>query len=211
VIVRAVAPPVVLAAAGAAALAIDLQVARFFWEGGCPRVVCAVAELAEFFGHGTGVGLVVLAGCLLAPRRRWGLPRVLTAALGAGFTANAIKLAVPRWRPRHWKFDSDCVWDTFAQVPSLWETSGPVQSFPSAHAAAAAALAVALGWLFPRGRWLFVGLAACVCVNRVQASAHFPSDVLAGAAVGTLFAGWCLHAGGVAAAFRRLEQRLGAP
>ncbi|MFM7292258.1 MAG: phosphatase PAP2 family protein, partial [Planctomycetia bacterium] len=45
-------------------------------------------------------------------------------------------------------------------------------------------LAAALTWKYPRGTWLFVALAAAAAAQRVASSAHYPSDVLFGAAVG---------------------------
>ena len=55
--------------------------------------------------------------------------------------------------------------------------------FPSAHAATAVGLAIALGVLYPRGRWLFIAFAFLAGLQRIEAQAHFASDVLAGAAV----------------------------
>ncbi len=54
------------------------------------------------------------------------------------------------------------------------------QSFPSAHASGAFALAAALCWFYPRARALFYGLALQVAVQRVLRNAHFCSDVIAG-------------------------------
>src|SRR5204863_2662722 len=59
--------------------------------------------------------------------------------------------------------------------------------FPSGHAAVAFALAtIAWLWFSPRLRWLFLGLAVAVAVARVYVGAHFPLDVVGGAALGTL-------------------------
>ena len=63
-----------------------------------------------------------------------------------------------------------------------------LQSFPSAHTATAAGLAMGLAWLFPRGRWMFSALAALVACQRVVVGAHFPSDTMVGAAVGCVVA-----------------------
>ena len=49
---------------------------------------------------------------------------------------------------------------------------------------AAAGLAAALGVLYPRGRWLFACFALLAMLQRIDAQAHFCSDVLAGAAIG---------------------------
>jgi membrane-associated phospholipid phosphatase len=58
-------------------------------------------------------------------------------------------------------------------------------SFPSAHATSSVAAATALGRLAPGSRPLFATLAAAVCVGRPYLGMHYPSDVLAGVALGT--------------------------
>lgn len=66
--------------------------------------------------------------------------------------------------------------------------SGYFQSFPSGDAAAAAAVAAVLYCFYPRLGWLWAFLAAIVCVFRVLRLAHWPSDALAGSAIGLLAA-----------------------
>lgn len=59
-------------------------------------------------------------------------------------------------------------------------------SFPSAHAASFFALAVVVyGYNKKWGSWFFV-LAIIMALGRVAAGVHYPSDILAGALVGTL-------------------------
>jgi membrane-associated phospholipid phosphatase len=62
------------------------------------------------------------------------------------------------------------------------------QSFPSGHTTTAFALAYAVGFLWPKAFWPVLALAVAVGVSRVVVGAHFPTDVLAGVAVGTLLA-----------------------
>jgi len=57
-------------------------------------------------------------------------------------------------------------------------------SFPSSHAIAAAALAVAVLLLSGRVWWLAAGLAILVGVDRVVVGEHYPHDVLAGFLLG---------------------------
>ena len=59
-------------------------------------------------------------------------------------------------------------------------------SFPSAHATSSAAAATALGRVQPRARPYLFALAAAICVGRPYLGMHYPSDVIAGVALGTL-------------------------
>ncbi|MBM9504671.1 phosphatase PAP2 family protein [Streptomyces sp. KK5PA1] len=69
--------------------------------------------------------------------------------------------------------------------------------FPSSHAASSAAAAVAFGALAPRVP--VAPLAAAVCLSRLVAGVHYPSDVAAGALLGAgaarLGRGWALGRG----------------
>jgi membrane-associated phospholipid phosphatase len=103
------------------------------------------------------------------PRRgAWLRGTALTA--GAHVAGSAVKRVVRRPRPAH--------------VEPLVGTVGR-HSFPSAHATSAAAAAVAFGALGARA---VPPLAVAVCVSRLVAGVHYPSDVAAGAALGALTA-----------------------
>jgi membrane-associated phospholipid phosphatase len=146
-------------------------------------------------GFGASVGLIILTAAILDGRCwRVGL-RLAASSLGAGLVADGIKLLVARQRPGFVPLDSAGALDTFSTwLPLLHRESLPSaygyawQSFPSAHCATAAGLAVGLALLYPRGRWLFALFAALACWQRIDAQAHFLSDCLAGAAVGCFIA-----------------------
>ena len=83
--------------------------------------------------------------------------------------------------------------------PSLIDVVGPFHfdllavkstyaSMPSGHSVSAFAMAVALGWMAPRLRWPLLLLAVLVAISRVVISAHYPSDVIAGAGLGVVCA-----------------------
>jgi len=80
-------------------------------------------------------------------------------------------------------------------------------SFPSNHASNMFCLAVFVGIYFPRARGIFLTIAALTAYSRVYCGVHFPSDVIAGALIGS-FVGW-----GAAQAlkplWRRVEARVG--
>jgi membrane-associated phospholipid phosphatase len=72
--------------------------------------------------------------------------------------------------------------DPFLYLPLGWKVE--YASFPSGHATDAFAAATAIGVLWPQARpWMWT-YAVIIAVSRVVLTAHFPSDVLAGAIVG---------------------------
>jgi membrane-associated phospholipid phosphatase len=70
----------------------------------------------------------------------------------------------------------------FAYHPFSWDPA--YASLPSGHSAAAFSALVALGCVFPRARLLLWIYAVTIAMSRVIIAAHYPSDVIAGAAVG---------------------------
>lgn len=63
-------------------------------------------------------------------------------------------------------------------------------SFPSGHTLHAAAFSVVAIAFYPALAWLLVPFTILVATSRVVLGLHYPSDVLAGAALGGLIA-WC--------------------
>ncbi len=61
-------------------------------------------------------------------------------------------------------------------------------SMPSTHAATAFAAALAVGLVHPRLRWPLLALAALIAFSRVWLGVHYPTDVIAGAALGAAIA-----------------------
>jgi membrane-associated phospholipid phosphatase len=104
-------------------------------------------------------------------RRRWGIAAAVgPVAIGINF---AVKVAVGRRRP------------LIEEHPPLARAPTKL-SFPSAHATSSLAAATAMGRVAPAGRPALYGLAAAICVSRPYLGMHYPSDVLAGAALGTV-------------------------
>ncbi|MFF6915887.1 phosphatase PAP2 family protein [Streptomyces sp. NPDC012466] len=135
-----------------------------------PRVAGAARALS-WAGEHAALWLVAgLAGAAVDGGRRgvWLRGTALTA--GAHLVSMGVKRVVRRPRPAH--------------VEPLVRTAGR-HSFPSSHATSAAAAAVAFGAL---GAHAIPPLAAAVCVSRLVAGVHYPSDVAAGAALGALTA-----------------------
>nr|WP_245981097.1 phosphatase PAP2 family protein [Streptomyces reniochalinae] len=132
--------------------------------------VAGAARTLSWCGEHAAVWLLAgLAGAATdrTRRERWLRGTGLVAA--AHLASMGLKRVVRRPRPR------------LAGRAPLVRTAGR-HSFPSSHAASAGAAALALGGL--RHRRAFGALAALMCVSRLVAGVHYPSDVLAGAALG---------------------------
>lgn len=184
---RLAAPMACLLLAGLS-LAIDLPVARFCAAGHIPKFVVDFLKNAESFGHSAGVTLIVLTVLVLDPQGRSRAGMTALAAFAGGMGANLVKLCVSRLRPQSLDLAAADLVSTFVGVFRFGTGGSGHQSFPSAHTATAVGLAVALATIYPRGRVWFGLLAALVGLQRIQTSAHYPSDVFAGAAIGWLAA-----------------------
>jgi undecaprenyl-diphosphatase len=72
--------------------------------------------------------------------------------------------------------------DPFLFAPFKWMAA--YAGMPSGHATTAFAVLVAFGTLWPRARTVLLIYALLIAISRVVVLAHYPTDVLAGAAVG---------------------------
>lgn len=209
---RRLVPLVLLLAAFLpAAFALDLAVLHWVRTTKLPSDLRKLVELSEIFGHAVGIVAIGLTIFVVDRDRRRYLPRLIACSLGAGIFNNLLKLTVARTRPRDLQFDS--VWDSFTGwFPVLTFESGgldsAIQSLPSGHSATAAGLAVGLSYLYPQGRFLFAAFALLAAFQRIEATAHFLSDTVAGLAIGCLFAAACTDPKLLGRWFDRLESRL---
>ncbi|HUQ42393.1 MAG TPA: phosphatase PAP2 family protein [Candidatus Limnocylindrales bacterium] len=123
-----------------------------------------------------------LAGLLLSRARgfsRRGRFALLTLYIGmvdGWLVSEILKLVFRRPRPFTAIVDAPV---TLIDHPSSF-------SFPSGDATFAVGAAVALGIVAPRWRWPAYLFAIAVMFERVAVGVHYPSDVLAGAVVGTI-------------------------
>lgn len=109
------------------------------------------------------------------PRARRAAARGIASLAVASATINTLgKRSVRRTRP---------ALDTVPLVRRL-KRQPVTTSFPSGHAASAAAFAVGVALESPRLGAAIAPLAGAVALSRVYTGVHFPSDVLAGAALG---------------------------
>lgn len=205
--IEAARPPLTdrlgLVALAAAALSIlplwlygDRWIAQAMTELDPPIV--AFFEAITFLGKSAGylVGSALLALWFFLRARRPGMSRrqrlrtlwrgeaacyVLSVVAIAGIVTNMIKPLVGRLRPVMFFAEGQFGVDPLSLDYAL-------RSFPSGHATTALGLAFALGALWPRYRAIFVLAALPIAVSRAVITAHFMTDVVAGALVGVLTA-----------------------
>jgi len=199
--------PCVLILLGFFALSIDCGLAQWCLGGNCPESLENLFTIMEPFGNGLGVAIIGIVIFILDPRRRWALPRILACAYLAGLAANGLKLLLVRTRPHSFDFHGE-VLKTFGEWLPMLSAGSTGQSFPSGHMTTAVALAAVLAWAYPRGRWLFPAMAVMVGCQRIESGAHFLSDVLWGAALGSFIALCFLKIGLLPHWMVRLENKM---
>jgi undecaprenyl-diphosphatase len=144
-----------------------------------------VAALDELFvGLGTieKLGLVwVLAAAAIAATRGFGVRGTIALAVGVGLTTLAadavsflIKDSTQRTRP----------FVAHPQIHPLYAVHS--SSFPAGHAATAFAGAMVLAYVARRAAPVLFLTAALIGFSRVYDGVHYPTDVLAGAALGVV-------------------------
>jgi membrane-associated phospholipid phosphatase len=74
--------------------------------------------------------------------------------------------------------------DPYRFAPFIWHSE--YASLPSGHATTVFSVLVAFGTLWPRARTVLWIYALAIAASRIAVTAHYPSDVLAGALVGTV-------------------------
>ena len=204
-----------LATLGLLALPADVSVALWVKSTHPPKELMHYLDLAEVFGHGIGVTMIMIGTFCLdrsiqfpsirwpairwptfqpTTRKRFGA-RMLGGLMLGPLAVLLIKQLVDRSRPRATNFELvTSVFDTFGTGSLVAEPHGSsdLNSFPSGHSATAAALATVLIWKYPQARLFFLLVAISACLQRIFSMAHYPSDVCIGAACGILGAAFVL-------------------
>lgn len=146
-------------------LALYEMVRRQLHQAPLVRVAVAMSRLGE---HAAVWLLIGATGTAATRNRRWA---TATASVAVAHGVNvAVKQVVRRPRPK------------VEDLPALaWVPSQ--MSFPSAHAASAFAAAAAFQPLLPH--WPWRATAGVMAVSRLVAGVHYPSDIVAGAVLGT--------------------------
>jgi decaprenylphosphoryl-5-phosphoribose phosphatase len=138
-----------------------------------PAVVRAARGLSWFGEHAAGWLVLGALGATIDRRRRREWLRASTGVAAAHGASIAVKRVVRRPRP------DDPAVEVLAGTPSRL-------SFPSSHASSTTAAAVLFGALL--GRRLVPVVVPPMLLSRLVLGVHFPSDLLAGSALGAAVA-----------------------
>jgi undecaprenyl-diphosphatase len=147
------------------------------WNRGVDHTIVRVFfKTASRLGDGMIWYALLLALPLLYPDRGLFVAAIMLATGGAGLAVyKFLKRTFVRERP-------------FIRHAGISLAGAPLDrySFPSGHTLHAVAFTVVFVGHYPALAWALVPFAALVAMSRVVLGLHYPSDVLAGALLGTL-------------------------
>jgi membrane-associated phospholipid phosphatase len=138
-------------------------------RGHQPPLEDAIRRFSKLGEHGALWYTVSAAGAAASRSRRGEFGRAAALVLGSFVANQAIKLVVRRPRPN------------LPDLPPLIHTLSN-RSYPSAHATTSMAAARALSRVLPAAP--LYALAGAMALSRLYLGVHYPSDTLAGAALG---------------------------
>lgn len=145
----------------------------------------AVEDVFRFFASDGQILFVALLAILFLARGSWrsreGRRGVVAAGLSALLALGVAQIIGMLWdRPRPY--------EAHPADAHLLLSRSPDPSFPSDHATAAYAIAVAILLRHRKAGVVALALATMVSLSRVALGTHYPSDIAGGALLGTLAA-----------------------
>jgi undecaprenyl-diphosphatase len=157
-------------------LELDAGIVRALQERRAPWMDSAMNTVTRVGSPVTVLGALLALAVAAPPAGVTTARLALVSLAGANLAVEGLKWSVGRARPDG-------------------STSRSNSSFPSSHAANAYCLALLLARRWPRAEWAWWLAAAALAFSRVYLNRHYPSDVLAGAALGAGVAALVLRRG----------------
>jgi membrane-associated phospholipid phosphatase len=153
---------------------LDIALLRQFrTRGHQPQLEAAIRRFSQLGEHGILWYSVSAIGAAVCPEHRKTFGRAAAVVLASFLANQAVKFVVRRPRP------------DLPDLPPLVHTMSN-RSYPSAHATTSAAAAVALSRVLPKAP--LVAVAAALALSRLYLGVHYPSDTIAGVALGVAVA-----------------------
>jgi len=156
---------------GQAIARVDLRLYRLIRSAARPPLLEPIGRFSALGEHAAGWIVLGLAGMALDPPRRGRWRRALVCVAGTYLLNTAIKGIFRRARP------------ALEDLPALVATPTAL-SFPSAHASSSFAAARAYSALLPAAP--LYATAGAMALSRVYLGVHYPTDIAAGAVLGTI-------------------------
>jgi membrane-associated phospholipid phosphatase len=157
---------------------LDIKLLRGLYENRNPffdSAFIVITDSAAALAFGIPA-IILIYGLFRKDKPQWrNALTVIIAVAIAAIVANIIKFSLDTPRP----------YEIYPFIEKL--SSGGSPSFPSGHTTDAFAFAVAAGLVYSKWYILLPGLiwATLVGISRMWLGVHFPSDVIAGAVLGT--------------------------
>jgi undecaprenyl-diphosphatase len=157
-----------------------------------PSTIQEICNTITDFGRSSWVlwptGILILVTAAAATRAATRMAQLVLATVAVRFGFVFLAVGIPglfvtivkRWIGRVRPSEAG----PFAYHPFSWDPA--YASLPSGHSAAAFSALIAIGAIFPRTRPVLWVYAVAIAMSRVIISAHYASDVIAGAAVGAI-------------------------
>jgi len=139
-------------------------------------------DVLRFFAQDAQFFFVGLLAVLFLATGKWRSVNARHGVVAAGFSA-LLALGIAHLITEFW--DRARPYEAHPTAAHLFISPSSDPSFPSDHATAAFAIAVAI-WLRSRkAGWLALAMATILAVSRVAVGVHYPGDVIGGALIGT--------------------------
>jgi undecaprenyl-diphosphatase len=142
---------------------------QFRTRGHRPGVEMVVRRFSQLGEHGLLWYSISAAGAAVSREHRKAFGHAAAVVFGSFLANQAVKFVARRPRP------------DLPGLPPLVHTMSN-RSYPSAHATTSAAAAIALSSVLPEGPLYAVAVA--LALSRLYLGVHYPSDTVAGAALG---------------------------
>lgn len=142
-------------------------------------------DVLRFFALDAQFFFIALLAILFLARGKWASQNARHGVVAAGFSA-ALALAIAQVISHVWERPRPYI--AHPDIAHLFISPSVDPSFPSDHATAAFAIAVAIFLRSRKVGLIALVMATILAVSRVAVGTHYPGDVLGGALLGTLCA-----------------------